>query len=134
MLSKKLVSLVAEYTAHEDELRADLQETYGIDIDRAIAGEHTARHIAALVVQLPPNARCRVAANKDNVWTLSDVVNVSTLNALRAFMWSFGDPKKRGQMPQVIGPKWMVDANKRTLPARALPVDELMEVLSRPRR
>ena len=134
MLSKKLVSLVAEYTAHEDELRADLQETYGIDIDRAIAGEHTARHIAALVVQLPPNARCRVAANKDNVWTLSDVVNVSTLNVLRAFMWSFGDPKKRGQMPQVIGPKWMVDANKRTLPARALPVDELMEVLSRPRR
>lgn len=134
MLSKKLVSLVAEYTAHEDELRADLQETYGIDIDRAIAGEHTARHIAALVVQLPPNARCRVAANRDNVWTLSDVVNVSTLNALRVFMWSFGDPKKRGQMPQVIGPKWMVDANKRTLPARALPVDELMEVLSRPRR
>ena len=134
MLSKKLVSLVAEYTAHEDELRADLQETYGIDIDRAIAGEHTARHIAALVVQLPPNARCRVAANRDNVWTLSDVVNVSTLNALRAFMWSFGDPKKRGQMPQVIGPKWMVDANKRTLPARALPVNELMEVLSRPRR
>ena len=134
MLSKKLVSLVAEYTAHEDELRADLQETYGIDIDRAIAGEHTARHIAALVVQLPPNARCRVAANRDNVWTLSDVVNVSTLNALRVFMWSFGDPKKRGQMPQVIGPKWMVDANKRTLPARALPVNELMEVLSRPRR
>lgn len=134
MLSKKLVSLVAEYTAHEDELRADLQETYGIDIDRAIAGEHTARHIAALVVQLPPNARCRVAANSDNVWTLSDVVNVYTLNVLRAFMWSFGDPKKRGQMPQVIGPKWMVDANKRTLPARALPVDELMEVLSRPRR
>ena len=128
------MALVAEYQAHEDELRADLQETYHIDIDRAMVGEHTAKHIAALVVQLPSNARCRVVENQDNLWTLNDVVNVSTYNALRLLMWSFGDPKKRGQMPQIFGPSWMVNANKKTLPARALPVNELMEILSKPRR
>jgi hypothetical protein len=133
VLPKKLSTLVAEYVAHEDELRADLQQTYGIDLDRAMAGEHTARHIAALVVQLPPDARVRVAENKDALWTLSDVINVSTLNSLRLFMWSFGDPKKRGSAPQLIGPSWMVNANKRTLPARVLPIDELIAELSKPR-
>ena len=133
MLSKKLSTLVAEYVAHEDELRADLQQTYGIDIDRAMGGEHTAAHIAALTVQLPPDARVRVAENKDALWTLSDVVNVSTLNSLRLFMWSFGDPKKRGNAPQLIGPTWMVNANKRTLPARALPINELIAELNKPR-
>lgn len=110
-----------------------MQQTYGIDIDRAMDGEHTAAHIAALVVQLPPNARCRIAENKDSMWTLSDVVNVSTFNALRLFMWSFGDPKKRGNPPAIMGPTWMVDANKRTLPARVLPISELLDILSKPR-
>jgi hypothetical protein len=133
VLPKKLITLVAEYVTHEDELRADLQQTYGIDLDRAMAGEHTARHIAALVVQLPPDARLRVVEDKDALWTLSDVINVSTLNSLRLFMWSFGDPKKRGSAPQLIGPSWMVNANKRTLPARVLPIDELIAELSKPR-
>ena len=133
MLPKKLITLVAEFVAHEDELRADLQQTYGIDLDRAMAGEHTAAHVAALVVQLPPDARLRVVEDKDALWTLSDVVNVSTLNALRMFMWSFGDPRKRGNAPQIIGPSWMVNANKRTLPARVLTISELMHELSKPR-
>jgi hypothetical protein len=127
------MTLAAEYDAHEDELRADLQQTYGVDIDRAMGGEHTAAHVAALVVQLPPDARVRVAEDRDAVWTLSDVVNVSTLNSLRLFMWSFGDPRKRGNAPQPFGPSWMANANRRTLPARILPVDELMRELSRPR-
>ncbi len=134
MLPKKLNALVSEYLEHEDELRADLQETYGIDLDRAMSGEHTARHIAALTVQLPPNARVRVCTDKDAVWTLSDVINVSILNNFRMYMWAMGDPKKRGNPPEIIGASWMKKANTRSLPARVLSVDKLLEELNKPRR
>lgn len=134
MLPKKLKILVAEYSAHEDELRADLQQTYGIDLDNAMGGKHTAAHIAALVVQLPPNARLRVAEDKDALWTLTDVIAVNTYNALRMFMWGMSDPKKRGNQPEIIGPEWMKRRGKQSLPARVLSVDELMKVLTLPRR
>lgn len=134
MLPKKLKILVAEFLAHEDELRADLQETYGIDIDDAMGGRHTARHIAALVVQLPPNARIRVAEDKDCLWTLSDVINVGLLNSFRMFTWGMSDPKKRGNQPELIGPEWLKRKNSRSLPARVLSVNELMNVLAMPRR
>lgn len=134
MLSKKLKILVAEYITHEDELRADLQQTYGIDLDIAMGGKHSAMHIAALVVQLPPNARLRVAENKDALWTLSDVIAVNTLNSLRMFMWGMSDPRKRGNQPEIIGPEWMKQRGKHSLPARVLSVNELMEILTLPRR
>lgn len=133
MLPKKLNILVTEYLAHEDELRADLQETYGIDLDHAMGGNHTAAHIAALVVQLPSNARLRVKEDTDALWTLSDVIAVNTLNALRMFMWGMSDPKKRGNQPDLIGPEWLKKRGMRSLPARVLSVDELMEVLAMPR-
>ena len=134
MLPKKLKALAAELSEHEDELRADLQQYYGIDLDRAEAGEHAALHVAALTVQLPQNARVRVAADKDNMWTLPEVVGVTLLNAFNHFMWAMGDPKKRGAEPQLLGPQWMRDAGRRSLPARVLPVGELIEELSKPRR
>ena len=134
MLSKKLKILVAEFITHDDELRADLQQTYGIDLDIAMGGKHTAAHIAALVVQLPPNARLRVAEDKDALWTLSDVIAVNTYNALRMFMWGMSDPKKRGNQPEIIGPEWMKQRGKHSLPARVMSVDELMDYLTLPRR
>ena len=105
-----------------------------MDIDRAMSGEHTARHVAALVVQLPPSARVRVSGDKDAVWTLDNVVNVSILNSIRMWMWGISDPKKRGSQPELIGPSWMRRGNTRTLPARVLSVDELMKQLNKPRR
>lgn len=134
MLPKKLNALVSEYLTHEDELRADLQETYGIDLDRAMGGEHTARHIAALVVQLPSNARVRVSEDKDAMWTLENVINVSILNSIRMWMWGISDPKKRGSQPEIIGASWMKKANTRSLPSRVLSVDKLLEELNKPRR
>lgn len=119
---------------HGDELRADLQETYGIDIERAMAGAHSPVHVAALTAQLPPDARVRVAENKDSAWTLHDIVAVQLLNDFRTFVWAMSDSRKRGAAPQPIGPSWLSARRRKSLPARALPVDELMEELSKPRR
>ena len=99
-----------------------------------MAGGHSARHIAALVVQMPPDCRIARAENEDAGWTLRDVLLASIANGLNNLLWGMGDPKKRGPRPKLIGPSWMSRGKVRSLPARLLPIDELMAELSKPRK
>lgn len=118
--------------SHEAELRADLQRVYGIDLDHAMAGEHTADHIAMLVSQLPPESRVREEVDPDAAWTLTDVLLATVCNQLAAWMYAMSDKRKRGNRPQPIGPSWMRKRERR-LESRALPIDELMQILSKDR-
>ena len=97
-------------------------------------GGHSARHIAALVVQMPSNCRMARAESRDAEWTLRDTLLASIANALHSLIWGMGDPKKRGPRPKPIGPSWMTKGRTRTLPARLLPIDELMAELAKPRK
>ena len=115
-------------------MRADLQQYYGIDFDGAVDGAHSARHVAALVVNLPRESRLAVAENPDMAWSLTDVLLAVLVNSFRGFVWGMSDPKKRGSKPDPIGPSWMTKGKMRSLPARVLPIDELMNELSKPRR
>jgi len=114
-------------------LRADLQQYYGIDLDHAMTGGHSVHHICCLVMQLPSNARIRTAGNADNQWTLNDVLMASVLNSLNGLIYGMSDKKKRGHRPEIVGPSWMQDKHTRSIPARVLPANELMKVLSLPR-
>ena len=98
-----------------------------------MSGEHSANHIALLVTQLPQQARLIQETNKDAQWTLADVLMAVLVNNFRMFVYGMSDPKRRGSKPELIGPSWMTE-NKRTLPARVLPIDKLLEELSKPRR
>lgn len=133
MLPKKLEMLAAVAREHPDELRADLQEHYGIDLDHARAGLHTPSHVAALVAQLPPGARVRVAYDADAAWTLDAVLMASVRNSLNSLIWGMSDKKTRGPAPAPVGPSWMTRGAVRSLPARAMAVDELLEALGRER-
>ena len=124
--------LVAEYCTHESELRADLQQYYGIDFDQAAAGGHSLHHVCCLVEQLPPDARVRAAENPDSRWTLNDVLSASLLNSLNALIYGMSD-KRKSKKPEIVGPSWMTKQHKRSMPARVLPVDELMRILQLPR-
>ena len=94
--------------AHPDELRADLQEVYGVDIDRALyLGEHSVAHVAALAVQLPSTARVCVAENPDAAWGMTDVLLAHLINLTTAIN------HKKGTEPTRIGPKWMREAGRR---------------------
>ena len=135
MLPKKLSVLSTEYAIHESKLRADLQQYYGVDLDHAMSGEHSAYHIACLVENLPHDARIRCAEDADSQWTLNDVLLASVLNSLNGLIYGMSDKRKRGRKPEMVGPSWMTKNNsKRSLPARVLPVDELNRILSLPRR
>lgn len=115
----------------EDALRADLQRFYGIDLDAAMRGEHTAAHIAALVRYLPSDCALRRERDDDAAWTLRDILLASILNSLNALIYGMGDKKKRGKRPSLIGPNYLT---KKTLPARVMSADDLMRELSKPRR
>lgn len=119
---------------HEDELRADLQQYYGIDLDAAMEGAHTAYHIAALLQGMPKDSRVNRAYNPDAAWTLEATLMAAILNNLRGFIWGMSDKRKRGKMPDMVGPSYMAEKNKVTLPARVLPIEKLLEELEKPRR
>ena len=125
---------MALLSEREGALRADLQHHYGIDLDHAMAGEHTAMHIAALVDNLPPDARVFAVADPDAEWTLASVIAADIRNILIGYIWSMADPKKRGPEPKRLGPSWMTSDRARKLDARVMTVGELMAELSKPRR
>lgn len=117
----------------EDALRADLQRYYGIDLDKAMAGEHSARHVAALVAYLPSDSNINRARDKDAAWTLEATLLASVLNSLNSLIYGMSDRRKRGNPPEMVGPSYMA-RKRRTLPARAMDASELMLELSKPRR
>ena len=125
-----LASVIAD---NESMLRADLQQFFGIDLDRAMDGEHSANHIAQLIECLPQESRLSHSVNKDTQWSLTDVLLAVLINNFRMFVYRMSDPKKRGQKPELIGPSWMT-TQKKTLPARVLPINELLAELNKPRR
>lgn len=124
-----LASVIAE---NESMLRADLQQFFSIDLDMAMSGKHSAEHIAQLVAHLPQEARLVHSVNADSQWTLTDTLLAALINNFRMFVYGMSDPKKRGKKPELIGPSWMT-TQKKTLPARVLPIEKLMEELNKPR-
>lgn len=117
-----------------DALRADLQRVYGVDIDRAMAGEHSAEHVSALAAYLPSDSCVYKARSEDARWSLDSTLLAALLNSLNALIYGFGDPKKRGSAPKLIGPSYMTKGNGRTLDASVMTADELLGILSKPRR
>lgn len=126
-----LAALVDNY---QDELRADLQRIYGIDLDHAMAGAHSAGHVAALAANLPLDARVYAAQNTDATWTRQEILLAETRNAINRVIYMFADPRKRGKPPEPVGPSWMTRGRTRTLDARVMGIEELMEELNKPRR
>lgn len=125
--------LAAAWMAHPCELRADLQRFYSIDIDHAMEGEHSAEHVAALVACLPTDSLTFRAENADASWTRDQIILAEIRNILANFVWSFGDPKRRGPRPKSIGPSWMAREGMKSLESRAMTIEELEAELSKPR-
>jgi hypothetical protein len=121
--------------AAPDELAADLQEVYGVDIEAAQAGAHSASHVAALAAGLGPSSRVAAAADPDARWTLADVLLAVIANDLRLWIWVQSDPRRRGPKPHPIGPSWMADAGRtRRAEAAVMTRDALMRELTKERR
>jgi hypothetical protein len=111
---------------YPDALRADLQQYYGIDIDAAMAGRHSAAHVAALVAGLPRGARLWATVEPDSAWTLEATVTAYVANIL---LRVFGKEGHGWIGPRAIQPK----QDEQTNIGVEMDAAELMDYLSRPR-
>ena len=96
-----------------------------------MAGAHSAGHVAALIAQLPDDARLARVEDEDYLWTIDRTLMAAAVNALNLLIYSQGNKKRRGPRPEAIGPTWM--RPRRSIPARVLAIEELMEELSKAR-
>lgn len=124
--------MLAGALLYEDALRADLQRYYGIDLDDAMGGAHSAAHIAACVRYLPSDCALRTSNDEDAQWTLEAVLMAGILNSLNSLIYGLGSKKGRGKRPKLVGPSFMRGKQDK-LPARAMTSEQLLEILNRPR-
>ena len=111
-----------------------MQEYYAIDIDRR--DEHSPIHVAACAVGLGarPGSRVLTEFDADNRWTLTDQLIAMNVTTLRWLCYWLGGCK--GVEPEPIAPERVRNANKgkKKAEAMAMPIDELMSLLSKPRK
>ncbi len=89
---------------YPDELEADFQQYYGIDLSRVFSvndAGYTATHIACLATQLPTTSRTFIAFNPDFAWSIDTAIEADIANSLRAIIHSFA---KGGKKPEFILP------------------------------
>lgn len=86
-----LALLLAE---HGDELEADFQEFYGLNLED-MGKAYSVRHAAVLAANLPAQARCLKSINHDLDWSLETHMLSVIEYDLRCLMWSLSDAKKK---------------------------------------
>lgn len=82
---------------------------------------------------LPEKARLRVKSDANAAWGMQETLLALLVNSLNMLMYGMSDPRKRGRRPDPIGPSWLKGEDGRTLPARVLPLSELLSELEKHR-
>lgn len=80
--------LVLEVDENADELRADFQQYYGLNIDDMGLRGFSYAHAATLLAQLPKTSRVAIKRNPDNAWDEQARILVHLEYDLRRLMWS----------------------------------------------
>lgn len=85
---------------YPDELRADFQQYYGLNID-GMGTDYSYSHAAVLVTQLPPNCRIAVKENPDAAWDTQTWFMWQMEHSLRVLAWqNTKDAQKKRNQPK----------------------------------
>lgn len=71
---------------YPDQLRADFQQYYGINLD-GMGMDYSHAHAASLMVQLPQTSRVAKALNPDNEWSDAEYLLAAIEYDLRVLIW-----------------------------------------------
>lgn len=97
--AKKTLTLVQLLSTSRDELEADFQQFYGLDIGDMGHG-YSVAHAAVLASQLPRQARCLRKLNPDFIWSDETTVLTSLHFLLRCVIYQLSGC--RGEKPAPI--------------------------------
>lgn len=99
---------------YPDELRADFQQYYGLNLD-GMGVDYSYQHAAVLVTQLPPNCRVFQQDNPDLIWTTETWFLAQIEHDLRVLAWqNTKDAQKRRNFPKFVKtPKEYAEERKR---------------------
>lgn len=118
---------------HPDELRADFQQYYHLNID-GMGRDYTTLHAASLLTQLPEGSRVRLAYAPDAAWTSDRALLAAMVNDLNWLVWAqTKDAKHNRNKPRPIGPSARRPDERRVV-GMAMAPDELLETIARIRR
>lgn len=115
---------------HPDELRADFQQHYGLDLDD-MGAAYSLHHAAALAAHLPRGSRTLAAEDPDSEWGLAEtLLGMIELQVRNCWYVHTEDARIGANAPQPLMP-WARDACGQS---ESMEIEELDEFLSRPRR
>ena len=121
--------LARELDEHPDELRADLQQYYGLNID-GMGRDFSTLHAAALVAQMPEGSRTARAHDPDAAWTLDRLLAAVVANNTNWLVWSkTKDGQRNRNRPKPIGPDG--PGKPKHIRGMAMAPDKLMAELRR---
>ena len=92
---KKIIAFASAVYLHEDELRADFQQYYSLNIDDVDKAFGVA-HAASLMAQLPPDSRLPHIYNPDASWSQDTYFLASIEYSLRVLVWAKTKDGQRG--------------------------------------
>ena len=122
--------LAAVLREHPDELRADFQEVYGLNVD-GMGRDYSTLHAAALLAQLPEGSRVLRCYSEDAAWTSERSLLAAIVNDLNWLVWSKSkDGQRNRNRPRPIGPG-TGGGRERRIVGMAMTADELMDALAR---
>ena len=102
--------LADAYANYRDELVADFQSEYGVNICAAPncyrlegdATDSTIVWLATLAAQLPESSRVARAVHPENDWTVNDYILRNLEYSFRLFCWAMAGGEKSGPKPEPI--------------------------------
>lgn len=112
-------------------MRADFQQFYGLNID-GMGRDFSTTHAADLLVELPGESRIKRVYGGDGTWDFDRLLASLAVDALNVLVWQrTKDGQKGRNRPKPITPQ--VKNSGRTIGGMSMSIEELNEMLSRPR-
>lgn len=125
--------LAQVWAEHPDELRADFQQYFNLDLD-GMGSAYATAHAAALVMQMPEGSRIARAYNPDAAWTSDRSLLAAIVNDLNWLVWAqTKDAKHNRNKPKPIGPS-RDNQNQKRVVGVAMTPDRLMAEMQRIRK
>lgn len=100
LFSKKTMNLILLLARYRDELEADFQQFYGLDLG-GMGSSFTISHAAVLAAQLPRESRCLIKINPDLEWS-NEMSALARIDYEFQILLNAMSGKKGGQKPKPI--------------------------------